>query len=104
MTSPVPRTITHLENHHATQFQRYAYIPTVTRTSVDHRQTMVIKSPHYNPVTLGKDVSLDPSPLKPSTPSSPHILVIGGGVTGLVTSWVLHDRGYRVTVVSKEWC
>jgi len=65
---------------------------------------VVVKSPHYNPVTLGRDISLDPSPLKPATPSSPHVLVVGGGVTGLVTSWVLLDRGYRVTVVSKEWC
>ena len=62
-----------------------------------------MNSPLYNPVTLARDISLDPSPLHPPTPSSPTILVIGGGVTGLITSWVLLDRGYHVTVVSKEW-
>src|SRR5271170_7336836 len=56
-----------------------------------------------NPVTLGKDVSLAPSPLKPPTPFSHNVLVVGGGVTGLVTSWVLLDRGYNVTIVAKEW-
>ncbi|KAH0536616.1 hypothetical protein FGG08_006527 [Glutinoglossum americanum] len=56
-----------------------------------------------NPVVLGKDISLEPSPLKSPTASSPRVLVVGGGVTGLVTSWVLLDRGYHVTIVSKEW-
>lgn len=37
------------------------------------------------------------------TDSSPHILIVGGGVTGLVTAWVLLDQGYHVTIVSKEW-
>jgi D-amino-acid oxidase len=35
--------------------------------------------------------------------SSPSILIVGGGVTGLVTAWVLLDRGYNVTIVAKEW-
>ncbi|MCJ1225094.1 hypothetical protein MMC12_001743 [Toensbergia leucococca] len=35
--------------------------------------------------------------------SSPTVLVVGGGVTGLITAWVLLDRGYHVTIVSKEW-
>ena len=57
----------------------------------------------YNPVQLGKDVSLEPVPLKTPTVFSHNVLVVGGGVTGLVTSWVLLDRGYNVTVVAKEW-
>src|SRR5947207_14495084 len=57
----------------------------------------------FNPVTLGKDISLNPNPLHAPTPSSPTVLVIGGGVTGLITSWVLLDRGYHVSIVSKEW-
>lgn len=57
----------------------------------------------HNPVTLGKDISLDRTPLESPTSSSPRVLVIGGGVTGLVTSWVLLDRGYHVTVIAKEW-
>ncbi|KAI9769895.1 MAG: hypothetical protein M1839_003561 [Geoglossum umbratile] len=56
-----------------------------------------------NPVVVGEGISLLPSPFKAPTASSPHVLVVGGGVTGLVTSWVLLDRGYRVTIVSKEW-
>ncbi|KAI1775052.1 FAD dependent oxidoreductase [Hypoxylon cercidicola] len=39
--------------------------------------------------------------VKPSI--SPRILVIGGGVSGLMTAWILLDKGYRVTVISKEW-
>ena len=57
----------------------------------------------FNPVTLGKDISLNPNPLHAPTPSSPTVLVVGGGVTAIITSWVLLDRGYHVTVVSKEW-
>ncbi|KAF8873838.1 nucleotide-binding domain-containing protein [Infundibulicybe gibba] len=34
---------------------------------------------------------------------SPHVLVIGGGVTGLTTAWALLDAGYTVTVVSEKW-
>lgn len=60
-------------------------------------------SPLQNPVRLGMDLSLDPSPLKAPRSTSPRVLVVGGGVTGLVTSWVLLDRGYHVTIVSKEW-
>ncbi|KAH9922742.1 uncharacterized protein B0H18DRAFT_1120744 [Fomitopsis serialis] len=32
-----------------------------------------------------------------------HILIIGGGVTGLTTAWALLDAGYQVTVVSDRW-
>jgi glycine/D-amino acid oxidase-like deaminating enzyme len=56
-----------------------------------------------NPVTLGKDISLNPTPFKAPTAFSPTVVVIGGGVTGLVTSWVLLDRGYHVTILAKEW-
>ncbi|KAL2067624.1 hypothetical protein VTL71DRAFT_15720 [Oculimacula yallundae] len=52
---------------------------------------------------LGHSLNFDPKPLISPTPSSPNILVIGGGVIGLITSWVLLDRGYHVTIVSKEW-
>lgn len=56
-------------------------------------------------VPLSKDHIISPSATPLKTPSllSPHIIVIGGGVTGLVTSWVLLDRGYRVTILSKTW-
>lgn len=56
-----------------------------------------------NRLILGKNLSFDPTPLIAPRASSPHILIIGGGVTGLITSWVLLDRGYHVTILSKEW-
>jgi len=56
-----------------------------------------------NPVALGRDISLNPTALKAPNASSATIVVIGGGVTGLVASWVLLDRGRRVTILAKEW-
>lgn len=32
-----------------------------------------------------------------------HILIIGGGVSGLMTAWILLDKGYRVTIVAERW-
>ncbi|CEN60222.1 hypothetical protein ASPCAL02663 [Aspergillus calidoustus] len=31
------------------------------------------------------------------------ILIVGGGISGLMTAWVLLDKGYRVLIVAKEW-
>ncbi|KAJ6482304.1 FAD dependent oxidoreductase [Mycena vitilis] len=55
------------------------------------------------PLALWKDVSPLGRPLKAATATSPHALIIGGSVTGLTTAWVLLDRGYSVTVLSKDW-
>ncbi|KAI1163138.1 nucleotide-binding domain-containing protein [Nemania serpens] len=55
------------------------------------------------PLTFGRDISPLGRPLRQPTSRSPHILVIGGGVVGLISSWVLLDRGYRVTILSKAW-
>lgn len=55
------------------------------------------------PLVMWKDITPSAPRLRPSTSSSPHILVVGGGVTGLITSWALLDKGYHVTIVSKEW-
>ncbi|KAI8933037.1 hypothetical protein NX059_009686 [Plenodomus lindquistii] len=63
----------------------------------EHSRAVNIPLPGWNTITTS------PVPRKTSTDSSPHVLVIGGGVTGLITSWVLRDRGYRVTIVSKAW-
>lgn len=52
---------------------------------------------------LGLDLSVLPTPLSAPLKVSPHILIIGGGVTGLTTSWLLLDKGYRVTILSKAW-
>lgn len=51
----------------------------------------------------GKNFSLNRAPQIQPTDASPSALIIGGGVTGLITAWVLLDRGYYVTVLSKEW-
>ncbi|KAE8138219.1 hypothetical protein BDV38DRAFT_282226 [Aspergillus pseudotamarii] len=40
--------------------------------------------------------------LKKTQNRSTHILVIGGGVSALITAWILLDKGYRATIVSKE--
>ncbi|KKZ61122.1 hypothetical protein EMCG_04267 [[Emmonsia] crescens] len=56
-----------------------------------------------NRVIPWEDISPRPEPLRTPSESSSRILVIGGGVTSLITSWVLLDKGYHVTIVSKEW-
>ncbi|BCS29961.1 FAD-dependent oxidoreductase [Aspergillus puulaauensis] len=52
---------------------------------------------------LWKDVSPERAPLNPPRANAAHILIIGSGVIGLTTAWVLLDNGYKVTIVSKEW-
>ncbi|THV02737.1 FAD dependent oxidoreductase [Dendrothele bispora CBS 962.96] len=52
---------------------------------------------------LWRDISPAPEPLTLPSEYSPHVLTTGGGVIGLVTAWVLLDKGYRVTIVAKEW-
>ncbi|KAM7212004.1 hypothetical protein V8F06_012633 [Rhypophila decipiens] len=54
-------------------------------------------------VTTEELISFELDPLIKPAPNSNHILVLGGGVTGLVTSWVLPDQGYNVTIMSKQW-
>ena len=54
------------------------------------------------PLDLGKGFSLSPTTQNdPATPSS-HILVIGAGVTACVSSWILLDKGYKVTMLARE--
>ena len=55
------------------------------------------------PLTLEENLSLGPLPQQSPDAASPTILIIGGGGTGLVTAWVLLDRGYHVTIVSVKW-
>lgn len=54
-------------------------------------------------IVLGENLSLDPLPQQDPTATSPMILILGGGVTGLINAWVLLDRGYHVTVVAQRW-
>lgn len=55
------------------------------------------------PLKLWKDLSPDGVPLNPPRPNAAHILIIGSGVIGLTTAWILLDKGYKVTIVSKKW-
>ncbi len=55
------------------------------------------------PLVLGENLSLDPLAQQVPTATSPTVLIIGGGVTGLITAWVLLDRGYHVTVLASRW-
>ncbi|KAF2097810.1 FAD dependent oxidoreductase [Rhizodiscina lignyota] len=54
-------------------------------------------------LTFWKDLNTDPAPLKQQPVIPRHILVIGGGVSGLVTAWCLLDKGYKVTILAREW-
>ncbi|KAL0063907.1 hypothetical protein AAF712_009189 [Marasmius tenuissimus] len=54
-------------------------------------------------LTIWRDISPLSEPLVKPTAESKNILVVGGGVIGLTTSWTLLDKGYNVTVISKEW-
>ncbi|KAL2818154.1 FAD dependent oxidoreductase [Aspergillus cavernicola] len=55
------------------------------------------------PLKLWKDLLPEGKPLRPPSSSAAHILVIGGGVIGVTTAWLLLDKGYKVTIISKEW-
>lgn len=55
------------------------------------------------PIVMWRDLTPYHTRLVQPTASSPHVLIVGAGVTGLVTAWVLLDRGYKVTIVSKDW-
>ena len=61
--------------------------------------------PHstLQPLDPGKGFSLSPSSLEKPETSSPHILVIGAGITACASSWILLDKGYKVTMVAKEF-
>lgn len=50
-----------------------------------------------------RDLTPFPAPLHTPVAASPHILIVGGGVTGLVTAWTLLDKGFHVTVLAREW-
>lgn len=50
-----------------------------------------------------RDLTPFPAPLHTPVDASPRILIVGGGVTGLVTAWTLLDKGFHVTILAKEW-
>ena len=82
----------------------------ITLWRLTDRERAILLSQHSNMSTsingrllFWRDLTPFPVALKAAMPSSPNILVIGAGVTGLVTAWTLLDQGYSVTVVAKEW-
>ena len=54
-------------------------------------------------LVLWRDLTPLPHPLQKPSAYSPRILIVGGGVTGLITAWTLLDQGYHVTVIAKEY-
>ncbi|KAH8595860.1 hypothetical protein B0O99DRAFT_708632 [Bisporella sp. PMI_857] len=44
-----------------------------------------------------------PKPCRKPTESSSRILILGAGVAGLTTAWLLLDRGYKVTILAKAF-
>ena len=47
-------------------------------------------------LVMWRDLTPYPQRLIQATSNAPRILIVGGGVTGLITAWVLLDRGYKV--------
>lgn len=55
-----------------------------------------------NALVWEKDISVSPIPVIRAAANAPRILIVGAGVTGLVTAWILLDKGYHVTILSAE--
>ncbi|KZT65247.1 nucleotide-binding domain-containing protein [Daedalea quercina L-15889] len=53
--------------------------------------------------SVAGELVLEVGPAPAGDLGASRILVIGGGVTGLTTAWVLLDAGYNVTVISERW-
>lgn len=57
----------------------------------------------HRALKLWRDLTPLPEPRVKPMVNSKHILIIGGGVTGLVSAWTFLDQGYQVTILAKEW-
>lgn len=55
------------------------------------------------PLRMWRDLTPVHGPRVSPNDKAKHVLIIGGGVTGLITSWTLLDQGYKVTILAKEW-
>lgn len=51
----------------------------------------------------GISLLVDQEPFVKPTAFSRRIIIIGGGISGLMTAWILLDKEYLVTILSKEW-
>ncbi|KAE8151157.1 FAD dependent oxidoreductase [Aspergillus avenaceus] len=52
---------------------------------------------------LGPVAPSSSSPASFDVPSRVRVLLLGGGVSSLMTAWMLLDKGYMVTIVSRDW-
>lgn len=48
-------------------------------------------------------LSTSDDPVVKPKKDSKHVIIIGGGVSGLMSAWMLLDKGYRVTILAKDW-
>lgn len=79
------------------------FTPAAERTS---KVTLQERQSHIKYETL--ELSTDDEPLvKGNDQANPngkrHVLIIGGGVSGLLPAWMLLDKGYRVTIIAEHW-
>ncbi|GAD99816.1 D-amino acid oxidase [Paecilomyces variotii No. 5] len=70
-----------------------------TVITLGERTSQLSGSVTYEPMRL----SIADKPLQEATGDSKHILIIGGGVSGLLVAWMLLDKGMRVTILAREW-
>ncbi|KAL0061245.1 hypothetical protein AAF712_011951 [Marasmius tenuissimus] len=71
-----------------------------------HSPNPSTNTPNSSNLRLWHNITPLPHPLIPPSSTntkSKHIIVVGAGVIGLTISWALLDRGYQVTVISKDW-
>ncbi|KAE8362715.1 FAD dependent oxidoreductase-domain-containing protein [Aspergillus caelatus] len=69
--------------------------------STVHR--VVVHPSRYTQGASPFEVSTSDAPLKDLNADSRHVLIVGGGVSGLLVAWMLLDKGIRVTILAKEW-
>ncbi|KAF9085338.1 hypothetical protein BGX27_003490 [Mortierella sp. AM989] len=48
-------------------------------------------------------LSTEDDPHIEPTEDSKHILILGAGISGLMTAWMLLDKGHRVTIIADDW-
>ncbi|KAK6813467.1 hypothetical protein RU639_011330 [Aspergillus parasiticus] len=65
--------------------------------------TVTVHPSRYTPGARPFEVSTSDAPLNELKADSRHVLIIGGGVSGLLVAWMLLDKGIRVTILAKEW-
>ncbi|KAL1862283.1 hypothetical protein Plec18170_001108 [Paecilomyces lecythidis] len=67
--------------------------------TIDERTSQLSGSVKYESMKL----SIADKPLQEATGDSKHVLIIGGGVSGLLVAWMLLDKGFRVTILARDW-